>query len=414
MEIFLGFMITIPFLYLNYKIIESDIKIKKIPNRYLKYLLYLLPLTYIYLWYFGYFSELSIYRFMVEFTLTLLVGFAIFHFGKWWAGDAKYLLVLSLFVPHIGILKVIIGIAVITITYLLGYFIWFWIGPNLWIWNRRKSLYRNLWKIKKDAFINKSKNQSRKEILIWILKWFNIFFIFFISIRLLRIHLVTFIQKEYDLSIYDILSNEYFIYIATFLILIIISISYVMKYIFVYIRKKLPLNTFYFIILINIVWILFFTYEYNTNPTQFYSNITLILSLYLWIYIILKLLLFAYKLVFISKEESLIHIDNLQEWMTINKQKLYNKVKKHKWIHLSYTNIKSFINESINQNLTIQDIKKIRKIHITLSNYHKQSSHNWYKHNPYVSIDKVFSFSPNIFIWFIMILIYWQYSFIFT
>lgn len=412
MEIFLGFILIIPFLYINYKIIESDLIIKKIPNKYLKYLLYILPLIYMYLWYFGYFSNLSVYRFIMEVILTLLIGFGIFHFGKWWAGDAKYLLVLSLLIPHIGIIAFIFSIAVITIIYLMVYFMWFWFGPNLWVKQKRDNLYRKLWEIKKDEFINK--NKGRKKTILWILKWINIFFILFISIRLIRIHIITFVQSKYDLSIYDILSSEYLMYIIVLLILIIISISYIMKYIFTYIRNNIQLNTFSFMVLINIVWIFFLIYEYTINPSHFYSNITIILSLYLWIYIILKILLFAYKLVFISKEESLINVDNLQEWMTINKQKLYNKIKKHKSINMAYSDIKSYIHESINQNLNIQDIKKIRKIHNIVRNYHKKNNHDYYKHNPYVSIDKTFSFSLNIFIWFIIIIMYWQYSFVFT
>lgn len=51
---YLLYILAIPFLYLNYKIVISDLKYKIIPNKYLGYLLLLVPFWWIYLFFSSY------------------------------------------------------------------------------------------------------------------------------------------------------------------------------------------------------------------------------------------------------------------------------------------------------------------------------------------------------------------------
>jgi len=117
MQYILLFLLSIPFLYINYKIIISDIKYKKIPNKYLLYLLYLLPLYYSYLIYFN--SSFGILLFIIQIILALIISFILYSIWIWSAWDAKYLLVLALFIPDIWIVPLIWNIAIITLIYLL-------------------------------------------------------------------------------------------------------------------------------------------------------------------------------------------------------------------------------------------------------------------------------------------------------
>ena len=100
-------------LYLNYKIVLSDLKYKKIPNKFLGYLLLLIPFYYIYI--FFTFPDINYLLFLWQIILTFIISFILFYFNIWAAWDAKYLLVLSLFIPYIWIVPFIWNIALITI-----------------------------------------------------------------------------------------------------------------------------------------------------------------------------------------------------------------------------------------------------------------------------------------------------------
>ncbi len=325
MEILLGICIVTAFLYFNYKIVKTDIQKKKIPNLYLKYLLFLLPFWYVYAWHYWYFSEVHTWIFVVQIFLSLLIGFLIFHFGKWWAGDAKYLLVLALFIPNIGIIPFIFSIAIVTLLYLLWYFLWFWLWPNLWISEKRKNLYTNMWKTKKDEFEIKNRHKTQTQKIFEILKWVNIFLIFFICMRLLRLHLIEYLINKYDMSVWEIiqyiLNSWWGVYIILWILLVFGGIFLIVRVVFSFWKKYLQkYSLFLTIFLINILWIWFIVYEYFRDPSVFLKNILLIMTLYLFIYVTLKMILFAYKIVFIVNEEEFIHIDNLEEGMIVDKK----------------------------------------------------------------------------------------------
>lgn len=65
MQIFFFSILAVIFCFINYKIIKSDQKIKKIPNKNLLELLFLLPFWYIFLYFFP-ISEIHILGFLLQ------------------------------------------------------------------------------------------------------------------------------------------------------------------------------------------------------------------------------------------------------------------------------------------------------------------------------------------------------------
>jgi len=397
MEILIWTIILIPFLWINYHIIKVDFREKRIPNTYLIQLLYLIPFTYIFYYYFWYFNNIEFSIFILQLFLSLVVCFSLFHFWLWWAGDTKYLLVLSLFIPQINILIFVFCIAVTTLIYLIWYFIWFWIGPNLWIRHKRNTLYKNIWKIKTEKSKIDYHDASSFQKFAWIIMWLNVFLILFIVLRLIRLDFILYLQNSYNISIFDILYENNWIYILIFLWLLLLLWFKIIKEIWTIYKNVIQKRSYIFYwFSINILWWTFILYEYSKAPHIFMENIILIVTLYLGIYILIQVALFAYKIVFIINEEELVHINNLKEWMLINRNYLYDIIKWKQKV-VSRKDIKN-----INKLLKQDDIEKINKLYNTVNNYIINSSKNnqtvWMK---YVQIQKTSPFSNYIFLWYI-------------
>ncbi len=125
---FLFFLISFLFLFINYKILEFDIYFKKIPNKFLLYLLTLIPF-----YYFIMFSsyEINIINFIWLIWIAFVISFILFYFWIWSWWNAKYLLVLALFLPTTWIIVFIWNIAIITILYLILYFFRFYLWKGI-------------------------------------------------------------------------------------------------------------------------------------------------------------------------------------------------------------------------------------------------------------------------------------------
>lgn len=407
MESLLWLILLPPFLYINYKIIKTDIKEKKIPNIYLKHLLILLPIWYLYITCFNIFWDIELFSFIIQIFLTLFVSFCIFHFWLWWAWDAKYLLVLSLYIPHIWIIPYIGNIAYITLLFLLLYFIWFWIWPNLWNKNKRQSIYSNLWKVKKEKLIIENRHKSYFQIIKEVSKLLNIFFLIFISLRLIRIHILDYIYTKYGITFVDIIFHPYGIYMLLWFFGIIILISLWIRYLISF-CKDLTANTnpVIFLFLINIVWIMYFSYEYIRNPDSFINNIVLIFSLYIFIYLFFKLLLFAYKLVFIMQEESLLHINQLKEWMIIDKNFLR---KSFKWQKKIFTSSEIWGLETSIDKETIDFLhKKYKQVNTYIKKHTPEEQYSPFES---IQIKKTFAFGTFIYMGFIVSVIFYLQDF---
>ena len=181
---YLLYILAIPFLYFNYRIVFSDIKNKIIPNKYLVYLLGITPFYYIYT--FFTFPDINYLLFVWQIIFTFIISFILYYFWIWAAWDAKYLLVLSLFIPYIWIIPFIWNIALLTIIYLLWYFLWFYFWKCLFYKWYAKSL---LWNIKQDLNDKWLSYKSSKTIYK-IFKWIIVFLLIFVSIRIARVYIL--------------------------------------------------------------------------------------------------------------------------------------------------------------------------------------------------------------------------------
>lgn len=310
-------VLLIIFLYLNYKIVKKDYSEEKIPNKYLLGLIYILPFWYIVLFQFGN-SDIHLVLFSVHILLTFIVSYALYEFKVWSAGDVKYLCILWLFIPHIWVLDLIWNIWITTLIYLMGTFIWFWLGPNLWNSQKRKDFYGILWTMKKNEFLDKNKNLNFRKILFKSLKWLNIFLILFISLRFLRMYVTSYIETKYDLSLFIENYGTYFIiWILIFTLVITLWVKtclhFLRRYLFSSLNKEV-----YFICAISFIGIFLLLYGYSQNPVYFSEKIILIFTLYLALYLLIKTFWEGCKIIFKIQEQPMVHVTDLKEGMTID------------------------------------------------------------------------------------------------
>ena len=337
MEI-LTYILAIPFLYFNYKIVSSDIKTKKIPNKYLGYLLILIPFWWaiLFTWiapnYLPWIWEINILLFWIQIIATFIVSFILYYFWIWAAGDAKYLLVLSIFIPYIGIIPFIGNIALITIVYLLCYFIYFYFGKLLFYKVYRKSLFSNIkqdliqtWKVYK---WNKGWNTYKV-----VAKFLLVFLIIFVSIRLSRIYLFnSVIQNSNNIKIFSEIIQKYGIYLVFLWVGLFIWGLYIFKLLLnkakIYLSKRLNLDlVLIWNILLSILFILlisFISYELLNNYQEISNLLVRVFTLYLWIYIIIKVLFYGYKITFWIAEIQYKDIWDLKEGDVVDKINLIN------------------------------------------------------------------------------------------
>ena len=415
MQYFL-YILAIPFLYLNYKIIASDLKIKKIPNKYLGYLLLLVPFYYIYI--FLNFPEINYLFFLLQIFLTFIISFILYYFNIWAAWDAKYLLVLSLFIPYIWIIPFIWNIALITLFYLFWYFIYFYFGKLVFNKIYRQSLW---WNIKQDLSetwkVHKS-NKGWKTYKI-ISKFLLIFFIIFVSIRLFRIYLFnSFLENWNSFILFREFIEKYNIYLIFLWIWIFIWWLYLFRILInkfkIYISEKLKLNLE--LVWNVLIWILFFilisfiSYELINNYNEISSLLIRVFTLYLGLYLIFKILIYSYKITFGIGESTYINIDILKKGDMIDKQYLINIfwkqvspyfIKENKW-----ENIDTFIDpKKYFSNLDIlikkKDINIIKKYYKKYNDYYKKEISS-YTENNQIRILNTFAFWIYLFIWFII------------
>ena len=385
---YLLYIIAIPFIFFNYKIIISDLKNKIIPNKYLIYLLAIIPLYYIYI-YFN-FPEINYLLFIWQIFLTLFISFILYYFWIWAAWDAKYLLILSLFIPYVWIVPFIWNIAILTIFYLLLYFIWFWIIRIILNPNDAKILGRSIkidlndkWKI--------YKNNKWWNTFLVILKSITLFLIIFITIRLIRLYyLKYFFQNSNNIEFMKNILERYDTYLLLFIIILFIWILYLFKILINNIRIFLTnkFNIQYkllwtiFLLILATVLIIFIIYEYKNNSYEIKKYLFQIFTLYLWIYILIKIAIYSYNLTFWTWENYFIKVNNLKKWDIIEK----------KWLKDS-SNIWNDI-KLINNQVTNEDIKLIKKAY---NNNQKN-----------IKLIKTFSFAPYILLSFIITYSMWS------
>lgn len=418
---YLFYILSIPFLYFNYKIIVSDLKYKKIPNKYLGYLLLLIPFYYIYI--FFTFPQINYIAFFIQILFTFLISFILYFFWIWASWDAKYLLVLALFIPYIWIIPFIWNISLITLAYLFGYFIYFYLYKITFNKIYRQSLW---WNIKQDL-------NERWKVHKWN-KWWNtykiifkfliIFLLIFVSIRLIRLYFLKwFIQNTNRFKLLQYFLEKYNIYLIFLSIWIFILWLYLFKILInrfkQYLIKKLKLdinlawNILLFILTIFLISFIIFEYYRNSYELKYY--LFKIFTIYLSLYIIFKILKWAYKITFWIAEYQYIDIKDLKEgdivdkeylikmfWEQIwlghlpNKRKKYKKNKKY--LLYPYPN-KYF--QNIDNPIDLETLKIIKKCYFITNNWHKNNKTLNFTENKTIKILNTFSFAPYIFFGFL-------------
>lgn len=436
MQYFIFGIIALLFTYFNVKIIINDFKEKKIPNKYLVYLLYLLPFYYIY--FLLYVWNINFISIFLQLMLSLIISFTLYYYNIWNAWDAKYLLILSLFIPNIWIITFIWNVALLTIIYLILYFLYFYFWKCLISWKYTKSLYQSIfldlkWKFKN--FIKSTDwNIYKKTVIYKIVRWIGFFTIIFVSIRLFRLYIIQnyIIEKsEKDINWWIIwflikISLEYHIYLLFILIwfywtlyIVYQSINYIKSIITKNLKDKknsILIDIFLFIILISILWS-YIIYEYINNPIEISNNLKRIFTLYLIIYITIKILIYAYKVTFQVWEEYYIDIKKLKAWNIVDKEYLINlfwtqsilwapwEKQNKEW--LLYPDPKKYF---LDLPKTIDEDSKdiLIKVFEIVNKYHLNNKTSWFNEIKTIKILKTFSFWIYIVIWFVISFIIWD------
>ena len=414
---YLLYFLTIPFLYFNYKIVISDLKYKKIPNKYLGFLFLLIPFYYIYIYW--NFPDINYILFIWQILLTFIISFLLFYFWLWAAWDAKYLLVLSLFIPYIWIIPFIWNIAILTIFYLIWYFIYFYFWKLIFNKKYRKNLYSSIKEDLNQTWENHKWNKWWNTYKI-ISKFIIIFFIIFISIRLLRISIFSKLLENWN-NIQKIIEN-YNIYLMLLLIWIFLLILYVWKILRLYIWKIFKLNSSFisnvFLALLSIALFSFIFYELYYNYNEITNLLFQIFSFYLILYLIIKIIIYSYKITFWIWEVYYKNIDDLKNDDIVDKEYLIKN--KLKYLNIEYIKNKSIIiPKEIVEKMKIDDfrdsiidnnIKKIISYYDIINKVTKLYKKNNIdlKENKKIKVLRTFSFGPYVFAWFIISFLLWN------
>ncbi len=436
------YLLFLLILYLNYKIVISDIKEKKIPNKYLLYLLYILPIFYILVFWFNLEvlqinSNITFLWFIIQLIFIFLFCFILFYIGAWSAWDAKYILVLSLYIINIWVIPFIINISILTIIYLFWYFLYFYFVKNVFNHKYRKSLFKDIYNDIKEQlstiFKDPVKGYVKKDIIKKALKLFITFLIVFVSFRLLRIYLFHSLSSNWQSSwrIWFVINylKDYKISIIILWIIIFIILYRYFKKIIRFIRKQIILKIktylvtnkklkpdlidFLFLFLLTIFLFIFIIYEYYKNPYEITKALKRIFTFYIIMMIIWRILIYSYKIVFQIKEQDFIIIKNLKEWNIVDKKYLIKlfwtqKIlwyKNKDWI-LSPDPSKYF--NEIDNPIDNETRKKLQKIYKIVNEYHKKNKTIWFSEVKAIKILKTFAFWVYIFYGFIITIFLWN------
>lgn len=411
MQYILLFILSIPFLYINYKIIISDIKEKKIPNKYLLYLLILLPIYYIYVFYY---FDINFLFFLFQVVITLFLSFLLYSIWIWSAWDAKYLLVLALFIPYIWIISFVWNIAIITLIYLMLYFVWFYLWKCLFDRKYAKSLLINIKEDLKEKLTTFFKfwdwNFYIKTIFLRLIKFFITFWILFVWLRISRIYLMK------DLNYFDLFNKYQILIIISSIVIILLSIM-LLRLIYIFI-KKISINQIYYKYIDIIIYIIllsllfwFILYEYKIDSEFLKNSLYKIFTIYLLLYIVFNIFRYSYKITFQIAESYFVTIDNLKIWDIIDKEYITKIIKiinpkNLDTINIYNENLKNI--KSINRVVTEEDITKINTVFLKTNEVSKNDKiikENFTELN-HIKILKIFAFWPYILLWFLITFIF--------
>lgn len=411
------YILALPFLYINYRIILSDNKDKMIPNKFLGYLLILLPFWYILL--FTYSPSINYWWFILQIVLASVISFILYYHWIWSAWDAKYLLILSLFIPSKTILAFIGNIAILTIIYLISSYLLFY-GRLLFQTKKyRESVLYHAIRSKKESFIFLlnvpwTNKREMKNIIYRLTKFVVLFLVLFVGMRLLRQYLIKDIRNtELIINLYKIYPIYVFLAIWGVLIGLFLFLrkwALKIKSMLTHLISKKIWQIDIDLILISILFICligFIYYEFMVDPVGIIHKLFLIFTIYLWLFFIGKLLHFSYILTFQLWEQLEISIEDLQIGDIVDKEfliKLFG-AQSCLWYQidngiLSPSPEKYF--REIENPINKETYETIKLSYQTVKSYHEENKTPWFQVITTIKILKTFAFWIYIFIGFLI------------
>lgn len=379
---------------INFLIIKKDIEQKIIPNKLLLLLIFLaIPIWFLMK------LDFSFLIFTSSLLTTFCISFILYYFWVWSAGDAKYLLVLWLFIPHIGIISFISNIVILTVAYLCLHFIFLLIIK--WIFIRKKNeeaffhrILNSIWEEQITPILKFLKNPD----IIWVMKVINsinTFLALFVLIRLSRI----FIIDQLKIHTTQDFQDAYFIYIIAWMVLWMIALLTWIRIFWSRISYKISKNKWYSPLNINIfasnilfifVWT-FIYYDYMQDPDALIENMKNILTFYIAIFIAVKCLIYLYKFTFIEMEKKAVKVSKLKPWDIIYRKFLTDTFYPLlDGLDAKHLEKETKIVKNIKNKLQEDEVKALKKIYKVFSK------------NSDIAIIDTFAFSPYIFWWFVV------------
>lgn len=407
----LGMWILI-FLWINFLILKSDFKKKIIPNILLLWLLWIAVCFHAYNWYFW--ESLSLWWIFSPF-LTLFVGFWLFYFWIWSAGDAKYLFVLSFFLPHQNLLIFFGNLWILTWMYFLLYYIWFYFKKpkNLWI-NIKNDLLA-WW----NTYIW-GNQASVKKIFFQIIQSLLFFLTIFVFYRLIRFYVFhDFIIHNPEASkIYSLFhENEgwFFLGILGVILSVFLAIKWIFWKIQSFIQKYAPKKSGSISAFFWGIWVLcltlFMMYEYQKNAQILLQELKTIFTFWILFIIFIKIFLYSLKICFILQEQYSIPIDQLKEWDMVDTSVLVNLFWNQFCLGSNnpegvlFPNPKDFFKQ-LNTPLSKDESEFLKKIFWIVNDYQSKKDPSFIAFTT-IQCVKSFAFAGFIFWSFLMSVIFW-------
>lgn len=410
-KLILGIWILI-FIYLNLKIIISDITQKRVPNKYLLWLIILIPFWYLFLVYFLT-IEIHIWSLILNVLIAFVISLSLYIYNIWGAWDAKYILVLYMFIAFSSIIGFIWSICLSIMLYLVWYYIWFWTGKNIISSIKKENTYKEILFSQKDKILKKYKILKFKKFFTSILYNTILFLTLFIIFRLTRLYLFEYIYETYQINMFDIfleiLKSAYWVYFIIFILGVLGGLFILCRMLlFKIIHTKIGEIFWRHILIIFGIWLWIFTlYEFIKNPEDITKKLILILTLYLWIYLWFKILWKSYKLTFQVGEEEYIPLEDLKEWMIIDKKEIIHLIANQKAL-TPYTRKNQTIKQEIlwfSMPINKKNVTRLQNLIKKVNDYHIQNQTVDFEELKYVKIIHDFGLSPYIFLWFFLVLL---------
>ena len=303
-----------------------------------------------------------------------------FIFRVWSAGDAKYLIVLSLFIPHISNAILVWNIALVIAAFLISSYIFFYLKKFSHHIHKDSRLQQTVKEDLKNKCKNYLQNKSPEKILISLV----LFFITFVSLRFYRIYAVNFFIEHNYTSYFSLT-----IWIGIVLI-IVWSIFLLYKK---YISKNIFLRKISFFLFLWI-FIIFCSYEYIYNTKDFLSLSYKIITLYFAIYLIIKIIKYTVDIYaghdYYVKSISKLEEDDIIERSDFNKKILPLLQDKKKILH--QYNIPLYGNIVVDTEIKENLISLIRSL-----NHHNKKRYHGNSVIQDVKCMKTFAFAPFLF-----------------